>query len=185
MTEIRAGRFIPTCVGNSSWHRCSRQCKRFIPTCVGNSYVDPAQSSPLTVHPHMRGELSIGRILDRPAQGSSPHAWGTRFWFNPDQAIERFIPTCVGNSYADAVGAAAQTVHPHMRGELLDATTVAQAIRGSSPHAWGTLAEKFSPIPLLRFIPTCVGNSPGPWVIGPGRTVHPHMRGELSSRFWR
>ena len=58
------------------------------------------------------------------------------------------------------------------------------AIDGSSPHAWGTLAAPLALLGLMRFIPTCVGNS----IVAVYRalrfTVHPHMRGELICAPW-
>ena len=125
-------RFTPTCVGNVSvGHSC--EC-RFTPTCVGNVAQSwrSAQGMPGspprawgmcrrsgyrtrscadTVHPHVRGECSLGRRR----RGSPPRAWGIRRrgWTHVGSpprawgmcrrrstiamAVHRFTPTCVGN----------------------------------------------------------------------------------------
>jgi len=50
---------------------------RFIPTCMGNSTDVGLCVSPVTVHPHVHGELVFLSIHHRPFSGSSPRAWGT------------------------------------------------------------------------------------------------------------
>jgi len=52
---------------------------------------------------------------------------------------------------------------------------------GSSPHAWGTHLDDISLSQLVRFIPTCVGNTVQRIAIRCAETVHPHMRGEHHS----
>src|SRR5437763_658524 len=53
---------------------------------------------------------------------------------------------------------------------------------GSSPHAWGTRHGWRGLGALLRFIPTCVGNTPLSRKYVTLWPVHPHMRGEHQSR---
>ena len=99
-----------------------RNLHRFIPTCVGNTVAVSPIAALTTVHPHMRGEYPA---IDRPGRlwfGSSPHAWGIRDALRHLHALQRFIPTCVGNT---------RTRH------LMDVPQV-----GSSPHAWGILFHK-------------------------------------------
>src|SRR5262249_38548335 len=50
--------------------------------------------------------------------------------------------------------------------------------RGSSPRAWGTLAQARSAVRQCRFIPACVGNTDTPTTRRPTRPVHPRVRGE-------
>ena len=112
------------------------------------------------VHPHMRGEHVALLIVSRFAS--------------------RFIPTCVGNTYLTGVCYMVPAVHPHMRGEHLRSELRLLSSYGSSPHAWGTPQSCAQSHFLRRFIPTCVGNTPGdpkPFEYLP---VHPHMRGEHS-----
>ena len=155
---------------------------RFIPTCVGNSVRRTRQSADGSVHPHMRGEL---RLIDgdRPlSHGSSPHAWGTLGFGGMFRRSERFIPTCVGNSWAADHPDITRKVHPHMRGELHQVSGSRLGRHGSSPHAWGTLPLPGHLPSRCRFIPTCVGNSPPKITTRSRLSVHPHMRGELRSR---
>ena len=70
------------------------------------------------------------------------------------------------------------TVHPHTRGEHSAPTTSCGFLVGSSPHAWGTLGRFLRLLELLRFIPTCVGNTVGQEAVLGRLAVHPHMRGE-------
>src|SRR2546425_412416 len=70
-----------------------------------------------------------------------------------------------------------------MRGEHSDIPAGTIRIVGSSPHAWGTQACTWPLYWLLRFIPTCVGNTWTPGTAKLHNSVHPHMRGEHSSLF--
>ena len=176
-------RFIPTCVGNTP---ACRACVpgapvhphvrgeyvhsygiravfcRFIPTCVGNTkqgaFLWPLQS----VHPHVRGEYSN-------IQKSS-------------KASLRFIPTCVGNTISTKGHNGCDPVHPHVRGEYSTTPSGWPPGRGSSPRAWGIRRCGTAAYAPRRFIPTCVGNTHSRRTAALARTVHPHVRGEYSSR---
>ena len=138
------------------------QGQRFIPTCVGNTW-----------------GLGSGWISE---VGSSPHAWGIHLVGVLEDVHERFIPTCVGNTCWSGHKARARTVHPHMRGEYRRGARTTGSMFGSSPHAWGILMTSLPKEETPRFIPTCVGNTSAlPWRSRQA-TVHPHMRGEYSSR---
>ena len=115
-----------------------------------------------------------------PAYGSSPHAWGTPGPSCSWRSTGRFIPTCVGNSSDAEQGGVGESVHPHMRGELKNPTSVSEAYIGSSPHAWGTPETHRAQQDGERFIPTCVGNSCMISYSHGTLAVHPHMRGELT-----
>ena len=52
---------------------------RFIPTCMGNSSFSHSAISALTVHPHVHGELAGRSHCNTIGGGSSPRAWGTHF----------------------------------------------------------------------------------------------------------
>ncbi len=133
---------------------------RFIPTCVGNSTPHLARLRECPVHPHMRGELSVVSLTILTEIGSSPHAWGTQHPLCVSCDDVRFIPTCVGNSILTFSIEDRDSVHPHMRGELSGSVSVSSCVLGSSPHAWGTRPFQFLDFRTVRFIPTCVGNSP-------------------------
>ena len=71
---------------------------RFIPTCVGNSYIHLSNHPCNPVHPHVCGELGVGRSAAGARDGSSPRVWGTLSCLFSILRFDRFIPTCVGNS---------------------------------------------------------------------------------------
>ena len=112
--------------------------------------------------------------------GSSPHAWGIHIPCPDLEAYPRFIPTCVGNTRQCCFGSGQTPVHPHMRGEYGDSFFYAGTDDGSSPHAWGIRQQVSSRGALLRFIPTCVGNTIIKRTKNNGYSVHPHMRGEYA-----
>ena len=152
--------------------------RRFIPTCVGNTWCRGSSSIPESVHPHMRGEHIKGREIKLCELGSSPHAWGTLRSGADSIGKRRFIPTCVGNTRAQCHFQLPTPVHPHMRGEHINKVIHNLSTNGSSPHAWGTQMNLICTKPLLRFIPTCVGNTLYLLRYIASRLVHPHMRGE-------
>ena len=90
---------------------------RFIPACAGNAGTRSTARGAASVHPRMRGERDIVRAHVNSANGSSPHARGTRVvGMGLDQG-DRFIPACAGNAKATIVRRISGRVHPRMRGE--------------------------------------------------------------------
>ena len=152
---------------------------RFILTCVGNSLSRRCPLRPLTVHPHMRGELNDAWAINEDTFGSSPHTWGTPRLDGTECVPVRFIPTYVGNSFLRQRERQSDPVHPHMREELASPSMSIPGNFGSSPHAWGTLITTELIERPLRFIPTYVGNSERCEEHGSRVSVHPHIRGEL------
>src|SRR6266487_2847770 len=65
-----------------------------------------------------------------------------------------------------------------MRGEHPWKGSHSCSTAGSSPHAWGTRVRLAAACVDLRFIPTCVGNTPCSPPTRDALAVHPHMRGE-------
>ena len=126
----------------------------------------------------MRGEYILRLSGGLRPCGSSPHAWGILAGGMVPPAAGRFIPTCVGNTIAQAVQSGKLTVHPHMRGEYLAPRDDSAFKGGSSPHAWGILILAVNDAVEVRFIPTCVGNTACNRPARQRRPVHPHMRGE-------
>ena len=112
-------RFIPTSVGNTFRHmRLDREvpvhphirgeylrisifhalCSRFIPTSVGNTTPTIILSRISAVHPHIRGEYNNLFGPSFQGCGSSPHPWGILQQLLARSAVQRFIPTSVGNT---------------------------------------------------------------------------------------
>ena len=151
---------------------------RFIPTCVGNTGRRRRTSLPPSVHPHVRGEYACLDTINRFINGSSPRAWGIHADLPGKGTAHRFIPTCVGNTWSGACTRRLPTVHPHVRGEYAHAFAHDLLDVGSSPRAWGIQLSAYMSEEAIRFIPTCVGNTPSStWAINLA-SVHPHVRGE-------
>ena len=103
-------------------------------------------------------------------------------WGIPDQQADarrgfRFIPTYVGHTTARHIPRCRWTVHPHIRGAYWVTAATRRVTVGSSPHTWGIPISRQSKIKEDRFIPTCVGHTPGPSSSSCSPTVHPHIRG--------
>ena len=71
---------------------------RFIPTPVGNTLRTRGASTPVSVHPHARGEHGKAAFCTQAGSGSSPRPWGTLPLDTPVANEARFIPTPVGNT---------------------------------------------------------------------------------------
>ena len=73
----------------------------------------------------------------------------------------------------------AESVHPRLRGELLNGAPLSQDQGGSSPLTRGTQKTAAEGCRNKRFIPAYAGNScPAQWQIR-DHAVHPRLRGEL------
>ncbi len=132
---------------------------RFIPTHVGNTLSMMNSAWEGSVHPHACGEHIRDSVLCRYSSGSSPRMWGT-----PDAALKqhgntRFIPTHVGNTALPPRALSRRSVHPHACGEHKGSGTLTRPSPGSSPRMWGTLHATLKKLPVVRFIPTHVGNT--------------------------
>ena len=107
--------------------------------------------------------------------------WGTllsHFW---EFLFTRFIPTHVGNAKNNTDTVPQLSVHPHACGERLELQRLSAYVFGSSPRMWGTLMHVLQCVPLLRFIPTHVGNAYPAAAEEITGTVHPHACGERTS----
>ena len=130
----------------------------FIPTCVGNTVRSGGDS-----------------LLDC---GSSPRVWGTLISRLLCESKSRFIPTCVGNTSHHRNTPTARAVHPHVCGEHYGPLDRAVSGNGSSPRVWGTRPHVATGVSVIRFIPTCVGNTFCCLVKSFINAVHPHVCGE-------
>ena len=159
--EVRTGRFIPTYVGNSSWWRPRAHVPSVHPHVCGElERLDPETIEDVSSSPHARGgELIAGSGGFCATYGSSPHTWGTLA--GGDEVVDDlwFIPTYVGNSNTTPSTGSPRTVHPHIRGELVQYHSFSRITVGSSPHTWGTQLRVRGQEIGCRFIPTYVENS--------------------------
>ena len=132
---------------------------RFIPTRMGNTPGLNSDRRVFPVHPHTHGEHPNASCKTSPGAGSSPHAWGTRTFAPARPFVTRFIPTRMGNTKAVIFIYLLLAVHPHTHGEHMLFLSACIFNTGSSPHAWGTLADSRLLVALCRFIPTRMGNT--------------------------
>ena len=197
----RACRFTPTCVGQRSG----------VLTNVGQQYGSPPRawgqrSGPAvreltgTVHPHVRGDNSLGckPCSRRPrftptcvgttnsdlsssaaSAGSPPRAWGQQCMRYYARGRSRFTPTCVGTTH--------------------DPANITDSPAGSPPRAWGQLPGRCPPrstcpvhphvrgdngtnrrstVNKQRFTPTCVGTT---LLLYPFRRVFARIRPSKST----
>ena len=126
----------------------------------------------------MCGEHRSKTKADQDQPGSSPRVWGTLFQKYPQMWNIRFIPTCVGNTWAISASPNLSPVHPHVCGEHSFFLPLILHFSGSSPRVWGTRQKPGSTSCFCRFIPTCVGNTALVLVLGCSGPVHPHVCGE-------
>ncbi len=151
---------------------------RFIPTPVGNTLKERRAAIGGAVHPHACGEHLAEPVLDAEPVGSSPRLWGTRLVPPILGAKPRFIPTPVGNTWAQVANFNSPPVHPHACGEHGGKGCGRHGEDGSSPRLWGTLPGQLSPTDIFRFIPTPVGNTVSDLRSVGVKPVHPHACGE-------
>ena len=153
---------------------------RFTPTCVGNTVIRQGYIPATPVHPHVRGEYRRRDACSPGACGSPPRAWGIRPLPGHPLALARFTPTCVGNTDRLVESGPAPPVHPHVRGEYRLRETVQVDPAGSPPRAWGIHQPAFFRRLVVRFTPTCVGNTCSRRLWVAQASVHPHVRGEYA-----
>ena len=117
---------------------CRRWHIRFIPAYAGNAHFCTCWHIACPVYPRIRGERRAEVVAVLDADGSSPHARGTRGRHRRCRLPGRFIPACAGNASAGGRPAGLVSVHPRMRGERSNRVASAPVKGGSSPHARGT-----------------------------------------------
>ena len=132
--------------------------RRNIPTCVGKSW----SQYPV---PFLSG-------------GISPRAWGKEDSHNLTFGLFRNIPTCVGKSRLRLSAECIETEHPHVRGEKFVCLTGGHFLAGTSPRAWGKVADKDQSLRFARNIPTYVGKRSLSLWFQMWIAEHPHVRGE-------
>ena len=179
--------------------------QRFTPTCVGTMSRNLRLGFMFGVHPHMRGDNVPADMMKTAYDGSPPHAWGQCELAGFDELEIRFTPTCVGTMglrhvqiqpgrfTPTCVGTYGGVPREQRRGGRFTPTCVGTIIRltqirsardGSPPHAWGQLYRRREHRAGERFTPTCVGTIYAPATSRRRGTVHPHMRGDNTSRAW-
>ena len=94
-----------------------RLARGIIPACAGSTRWRLRWNAGCKDHPRMRGEHLWTRRMSEPGEGSSPHARGAPYPYEPPYANPGIIPACAGSTMC---GKALQSTcwdHPRMRGE--------------------------------------------------------------------
>ena len=154
---------------------------RFIPTGVGNAFEAALTAYWGPVHPHGCGERKLDGRFSCSTTGSSPRVWGTHRRFFERVSPDRFIPTGVGNALERYPFHSRRSVHPHGCGERTASKGAPVTKGGSSPRVWGTLSPYRDHCRDSRFIPTGVGNAFRLRAGALSGPVHPHGCGERCS----
>ena len=130
------------------------------------------------VHPHARGDDSMGHSFRSWVIGSPPRAWGRREHATRFDAVARFTPTRVGTTATLSAASPSRSVHPHARGDDASEICAPFVIGGSPPRAWGRRTPPAGGIERCRFTPTRVGTTFGVIASVAQTAVHPHARGD-------
>src|SRR3712207_863690 len=105
--------------------------------------------------------------------GSPPRAWGQLPQQRPEPRRPRFTPTRVGTAGSVARSRSWWSVHPHARGDSVDAATLRPREHGSPPRAWGQRSQLDRRQDFHRFTPTRVGTATRSPLLVSSFTVHP------------
>ena len=155
---------------------------RFIPTSVGNTRSLSARIQFPTVHPHVCGEYLVQRQTHPVLIRFIPTCVGNTETHRMKKILlARFIPTCVGNTWGflpDAQRAFGSS--PRVWGIHRERNGGRSPSYGSSPRVWGILADVIQRLAIIRFIPTCVGNTSRSRPYLARQAVHPHVCGEYA-----
>ena len=169
----------PHAWGHPLLRRLHVPCLRFTPTRVGTSSGRTRSAARTAVHPHTRGDIYSPTCYAALYDGSPPHAWGHLDRSEGELLVRRFTPTRVGTSQHTDGTWHVRPVHPHTRGDILPARSMASVSCGSPPHAWGHLLRRRVRLHVQRFTPTRVGTSLPSYGGSRRETVHPHTRGDI------
>ena len=110
-----------------------------IPACAGNTWSRCRAHPSRRDHPRMRGEHLSTCSVTSAKKGSSPHARGTLVTGADVVLFPGIIPACAGNTVRTPWRSCHTRDHPRMRGEHLEPDVWTSRVKGSSPHARGTL----------------------------------------------
>ncbi len=149
----------PQAWGRLHPHRRAGTPPRFTPTGVGTAKSPDTFQCRGSVHPHRRGDGDsyLPPIVGR--YGSPPQAWGRLTQQQTQQLARRFTPTGVGTATRSGTVCPLTTVHPHRRGDGVNAPLVERSLGGSPPQAWGRQPARAVSRCCLRFTPTGVGTA--------------------------
>ena len=175
-------RFTPTCVGNTWQFSLPYILNAVHPHVCGEYYVTDYDTDERGGSPHVCGEYTRLDYSCVYLSGSPPRVWGIQLNLNGLTRLQRFTPTCVGNTSPMMFGGVSFAVHPHVCGEYWFGQHRQPCYPSSPPRVWGIQKRQAKWAEYLRFTPTCVGNTTHDRCNACALTVHPHVCGEYSNR---
>ena len=125
-----------------TWGELTRTRRRFpslrtIPTHVGRTGKGIWAATPMSDHPHARGENTNATQSCTLTSGPSPRTWGEPWPGIPSRPPSRTIPTHVGRTAEIFSQPDRASDHPHARGENMARFGNRSALPGPSPRTWG------------------------------------------------
>ena len=138
---------------------------RFTPACAGTCDDMDELFFTLSVHPRVRGDMSLRPRSRGHEGGSPPRARGHGSTSCSVFAGFRFTPACAGTCCWLAVAWQQSTVHPRVRGDMTPDERVGLFPYGSPPRARGHASTSIATISKARFTPACAGT----WRLAPDR----------------
>ena len=150
---------------------------RFSPSCEGQTKFTKRKKKSAAIHPLLRGADKQHSVQIPTELDSSPPARGRHQKHIVYQPDSRFIPSCEGQTFGKIQYYYRETIHPLLRGA--DSQSVPEFLRqhDSSPPARGRPVFQIRPAVVLRFIPSCEGQTSrarGRKIVLP---IHPLLRG--------
>ena len=165
------------CFPSSARRTASREV---FPTCVG---VFLRLSSKLIIStrlPHVRGGVSVWRVVPALELVSSPRAWGCFLREGHGAPVLQVFPTCVGVFLWPVEEPGLYSGLPHVRGGVSYALQRGIDLGTSSPRAWGCFRPGLLEKLFYPVFPTCVGVFPEKDEKSRKKMSLPHVRGGVS-----
>ena len=134
-------------------------------------------------HPLLRGANAGSGISIETGLDSSPPARGKLSIICGIDYAPRFIPSCEGQTDAPASNGENASIHPLLRGADLTIICIHTFKADSSPPARGRLFNLNFFYFLVRFIPSCEGQTPLRAFPQPAPAIHPLLRGADEGAF--
>ncbi len=110
---------------------------RFTPACAGTWGADTSAERESSVHPRVRGDMSIACSICTGKAGSPPRARGNVSLIGVEAVGRRFTPACAGTWPCLRGSALARPVHPRVRGDMAFLDRGVYPKCGSPPRARG------------------------------------------------
>ena len=134
--------------------------RHVFPTCVG-VFLEPQRSEKKALSlPHVRGGVSQAAGAADNIAASSPRAWGCFLLDKIGTIFSSVFPTCVGVFLSLCTGGDTLRCLPHVRGGVSSGGMLLDALRLSSPRAWGCFYYSEDLDAGMAVFPTCVGVFP-------------------------